>query len=223
MCYSPEADLMAGLVVGAVGMAALRHADRPRDRALAAVPLVFAGHQLIEAFAWWGLEGSVSPEVGHVAVTVFLVVALGVVPVLIPYAVWRTEPVHGRQARMFPFVLLGVGVSAVLLFGMIANPHGAVIGGRYIAYQTTTPGGGVTAGLYGLSVCAPLLMSSHRSLFVFGVANVGAVIALSSLLSVGLISLWCIWAAVWSLVISRHLRESSAAPARYTSRVITPG
>jgi hypothetical protein len=223
MCYSPEADLIAGLVVGAVGIDALRHADRPRDTALAAVPIIFATHQLIEAFAWWGLEGRVSPGIGEAAVLAFLVIAFGVVPVIVPYAVMNSEPDHRRRSRMLPFVVLGLGVSVVLLFGLIVYPHGATIGGRYIAYETTTPGGGVTAALYGLAVCVPLLLSSHRRLLVFGVMNVAALVALSVMLSAGLISLWCVWAAVWSIVIARHLRVSAVASSRYSPSVIAPG
>lgn len=223
MCYSPEADLIAGLVVGAVGIDALRHTDRSRDVMLAAVPLVFAGHQLIEAVAWWGLEGRVPQEAGYFAVSAFLVIALGIVPVVVPYAVMRSEPIRRRQTRMLPFVVLGMGVSLVLLYGLVAYPHGAAIGGRYIAYETTSPGGGITAALYGLAVGVPLLMSSYRRLVVFGVANAAALMVLSALLSAGLISLWCIWAAVWSIVITRHVRESSASPSVYASRVIASG
>ena len=76
MCYSPEADLMAGLVVGAIGIDALRHVKRREELALAALPLVLATHQAIEAFAWWGLEGKVSPTAGSAAVTVYLAVGL---------------------------------------------------------------------------------------------------------------------------------------------------
>jgi hypothetical protein len=220
VCYSPEADLIAGVVVGAVGLDALRHADGPRDRMLAAVPLVFAGHQLIEAVAWWGLQGRVSPDMGNLAVLAFLVVALGVVPVLIPYAVMRVEPIRSRRARMLPFVALGFGVSVALLFGLATNPYSAAIGGRYIAYETTTPGGDVTVALYGIAVCVPLLMSSHRRLFVFGVANVVALSVLSVLLATGLVSLWCIWAAVWSVVIARHIREASSTQSEASLRVI---
>ena len=223
MCYSPEADLIAGLVVGVVGIDALRHADGRRDLALAAVPLVLATHQLIEAVAWWGLEGQVPPDVGGLAVSAYLIIALGVVPVVIPYAVMRSEPVRRRQAAMVPFVLLGLGVATVLLFGMATNPHSAAIGGRYIAYETTTPGGGLTAGLYGIAVCAPFLMSSHRRLVIFGLANIPVLILLSALLSTGLISLWCIWAAVWSIAIARHLRQGSAAPSANPSRAIAAG
>lgn len=220
VCYSPEADLIAGLVVGAVGLDALRHADGPRDRTLAVVPLVFAGHQLIEAVAWWGLQGRVSPDLGNLAVLAFLVIALGIVPVLVPYGVMRVEPIRHRQARMLPFVALGAGVSVALLFGLITNPYSAAIGGRYIAYDITTSGGDVTVALYGIAVCVPLLMSSHRRLLMFGVANVVALAVLSVLLSEGLISLWCVWAAVWSVVIARHIRETSNRQSSKPSSVI---
>jgi multisubunit Na+/H+ antiporter MnhB subunit len=106
---------------------------------------------------------------------------------------------------------------------LATNPHSATIGGRFIAYETTTPGGGLTAGLYGVAVCVPFLMSSHRRLVIFGMANIPVLVLLSVLLSTGLISLWCIWAAVWSVVIARHLRDSSAAPSAYSSRAIKAG
>jgi len=165
----------------------------------------------------------VSAEVGEVAVSAYLIVALGVVPVLVPYAMFRSEPTRRRRMWMLPFVLLGVAVSFVLLGGLTMNPHSAAIGGRYIAYEVSTPGGGVTAGLYGAAVCAPLLLSSHRPLVVFGVVNVAALALLAGLLSAGLISLWCIWAAVWSIVIARHLRESSTAPSARSVSALSAG
>jgi hypothetical protein len=209
VCYSPEADLIAGLVVGAVGIDAVRHVDDRRNLALAAVPLVLATHLLVEAVAWWSLEGSVSPAAGNLAVSVYLIIALGVLPVLVPYAVMRSEPDRHRRARMVPLVVVGIGVSIVLLFGMATNPHGATIGGRYLAYNTVDPFYGLTAGFYVLAVCAPFLMSSQRRLVIFGVANIVVLTLLSVLLSSGLISLWCFWAAVSSVVIARHIRETS--------------
>ena len=147
MCYSLEADLIAGLVVGAVGIDAVRHVDDRRNLALAAVPLVLAAHLLVEDVAWWSLGGSVSPAAGNLAVSVYLIIALGVVPVLVPYAVMRSEPDRQRQARMLPLVLLGIGVSIVLLFGMATNPYGATIGGRYLAYHAVDPFYGLTCSL----------------------------------------------------------------------------
>jgi len=220
MCYSPEADLIAGFVVGAVGIGAVRQIDDRRDVALAAVPLILATHLLVEAVAWWGLEDQVSRATGEAAITAYLLIAIGVVPVAIPYAVMRSEPLRRRQFAMVPMVLLGAAVSIVLIFGMFTNPYSAEIGGRYLAYEVTVLGGGFTAGLYGLAVCVPLLMSSHRRLVVFGLVNVPVLLVLSALLSNGLISLWCFWAAVSSVVVARHLRDSSAPTSTRRSRAI---
>ena len=216
MCYSPEADLVAGFVVGAVGIDAIRHVDDRRDLALAAVPLVLAAHQLIEAVGWWGLQDRVPEAAGTLAIVAYLVIAMGVVPGLVPYAVMRTERSPTRQRLMMPFVALGVAVGAVLLVALSTGPYGASIGGRYIAYETTLPWGGAVAVAYVLAVCTPLLLSSHRRLVVFGVINVVIVIGLATLLAQGFISLWCVWAAISSVVVTRHIRERSAA--RYTDR-----
>jgi len=223
VCYSPEADLIAGVVIGAVGIDVLRQVDDRRNLALAAVPIVLAAHLLVEAVAWWGLEGSVSAATGDLAVSVYLIIALGVVPVLVPLAVMLSEPDGQRQARMIPIVVVGMAVSSVLLFGMATNPHGATIGGRYLAYYTVDPGYGLTAGFYVLAVCAPFLMSSQRLLVIFGVTNVVAFTLLSVLMSSGLISLWCFWAAVSSVVIARHIRETSTTRSFKSSRTLAAG
>ncbi len=210
MCYSPEADLVAGLVVGAVGIDALRHVDDRRDLALAAVPLVLAAHQLIEAVGWWGLQDRVPETAGTLAIVAYLVIAMGVVPGLVPYAVMRTERSPTRQRLMFPFVAVGVAVSVVLLVALSTGPYGASIGGRYIAYETTLPWSGAIAVAYVIAVCAPLLLSSHRRLVLFGSINLIMVIGLATLLAQGFISLWCVWAAISSVIVTRHIREHSA-------------
>lgn len=210
MCYSPEADLVAGLVVGAAGIDALRHVDDRRDLALAAVPLVLAAHQLIEAVGWWGLQDRVPEAAGTIAIAAYLVIAMGVVPGFVPYAVMRTERSPTRRRVMVPFVALGVGVGIVLLVALSNGPYSASIGGRYIAYEATLRWGGAVGAAYAIAVCTPLLLSTHRRIALFGVVNVPAVLGLTFLLSAGFISLWCVWAAVSSLIVTRHIRGLSA-------------
>lgn len=223
MCYSPEADLVAGLVVGAAGVDALRHVDGRRDLALAAVPLVLAAHQLIEAVGWWGLQDRVPVMAGSLAIVAYLVIAMGVVPALVPYAVMRTERDPTRRRMMTPLVVLGAAVSVVLLFALATGPYGASIGGRYIAYETTLPWSGAIAVSYVIAVCTPLLLSTHQRLVVFGLVNVPIVLGLATLLSAGFISLWCVWAAVSSLVVTRHIREQSTKSYRERSAATAGG
>ena len=209
MCYSPEADVIAGLVVGAIGIDTVRRVDDRRYLALASVPIVLGAHQLIEAVAWWGLRGQVPAEAGVTAATTYLVLAVGVVPFLVPLAVMRAEPDAAQRRRMMPFVVLGGVIGTIMLGALATNGHTASIGGRYLEYVVAIPAGGVLTGLYFLAVAMPLLMSSHRGLFIFGMVNVPAFVLLSLLLSEGLISLWCVWAAVSSVVVARTIRETS--------------
>ncbi|MGI9641510.1 MAG: DUF6629 family protein [Acidimicrobiia bacterium] len=219
MCYSPEADVIAGLVVGAIGIDAVRHVDDRRYLALATVPFVLAAHQLIEAVAWWALRGQAPAEAGELAAATYLVIALGVVPFLIPYAVFRAEPNRTRQHWMAPFVVMGAMVGVVMLSSMGANGYTVAIGGRYLAYEVAIPHGGVATAFYFAATCAPLLLSSHRRLVLLGAVNVPVFLGLTLLLSQGLISLWCVWAAISSLVIAGLIRDTAAQRGRATRSV----
>lgn len=73
MCFSPEGDLVGGLVVTAIGVDAYRHL-RGQDNHLlfATLPLVLGVHQLDESLVWWGLEGPVPHWLGRLAMWIYL-------------------------------------------------------------------------------------------------------------------------------------------------------
>jgi hypothetical protein len=177
------------------------------------LPLVFGAHQLIESLTWWGLDGVVSAEVGDAAAIAYLAIAF-LLPVAVPVAVRMAETDRSHRRWMTPFVLLGGGVSAVLLAELLSGPVVAEVCGRYIGYDVHLTSGGEITALYVIATCAPPLLSSIRRLVLFGVLNVVAVAGLAWLLAAGLISLWCAWAAVASLMIVIHLRTGSDQVAR---------
>jgi len=152
MCFSAEADAIAALVIGAVGMDALRHVAAPRQLQLAVLPMVFAAHQLIESLVWWWLEGKVPATVGELAEWLYLVIAFGVLPVLVPVAVGAVEPVT-RRPLMGVFVCVGAVVSADLMFAVVRGPITATIEGHYIAYEVDLWHGGGLVVLYVLATC----------------------------------------------------------------------
>ena len=122
VCFSAQGDLLGGLVLGVIGWDAIRHVDRRRGHlALAALPLLFAAHQVDEAFVWWGLLGHVSAGVGHVATWIYLLFAFVVLPVYVPLAVHGLEPPGPRRRAMGAFVALG-GIIRVLLTAMLVGP-----------------------------------------------------------------------------------------------------
>ena len=208
MCFSAEADLVAGIVVSGAGIDAIRHMRRRRDFPLAVLPLVFGIHQLIETFTWWELQGKVPEPVGLVAVWAYMVIAFGVVPVLVPAAIASAETVWRRRRLMIPLVAVGGAVAGILLLRLLSSPPQAEIACRYLSYHTNLAYGGQIAMAYVGATCGPMVLSSNRRMVAFGVANLTMVGVLGWLLAAGVISLWCAGAAVTSFVIVVHFRRA---------------
>jgi hypothetical protein len=211
VCFSPEVDLVAGLLVGTVGIDAVRHVRRPADWPLAVLPLVLAAHQLVEAVLWWSLEGHLPAAAGDLAAQVYLLIAFGVVPVLVPVAVRLQEDPVGRR-RTAGFVALGAGVATLLTYAVVRGPVVATIEGHHITYEADLWHGGILTALYVLATCGPMLVSSHRHIRWYGVVNVGAVGVLTLVSATAFVSLWCVWAAVTSVAVAAHLRHTDTAP-----------
>ena len=211
MCFSPEADLTIGAVAAVAGVDALRHVRRPGQLVLAGLPLLLAAHQADEAIVWWGLRGQVGESALHAAVYGFLAVAF-LLPLLVPLALFDIEPVRGRRRWMAALLAIGVLTTAGLLVQIIGSPVGASVDGSHIAYSADISYALLLGVGYVVATCGALLVGSSRVLRLFGVANVGVVIALTWLTFTGLTSLWCAFAAVTSIVIAVYLRRAAARP-----------
>jgi hypothetical protein len=205
VCFSPEADLIGGVVVGGIGVDAVRHVLHRRELAIALLPVVFGAHQLIEAFAWWGLDGKVPLALGDAAAWVYLLIAFAL-PVVVPLAILSIEPEPAKRRQVLPFVGLGAVVSVILLAHLVSGPVTVQVADRTLAYDVHLSYGGQLTALYVIATCVPLLLSRNPRIRVFGILNLAAVIVLAWLMATRVISLWCAWAAVTSIVIVIHLR-----------------
>jgi hypothetical protein len=206
MCFSAQADVVGGIVVGAIGVDACRHLRGRNDHLLlAALPLLLGVHQLDEAFVWWGVEGRVPHDVGRVALWIYLLIAFVVLPIFVPFAVLVLEPAN-RRWRMSAFLALGVGVSTVLLVAMIRGPIGVTHHPYHLAYSVQMNHVGLVIALYVGVVCGALMFSGYRHVEIFGFANIAAVAILAWLTIGGFASLWCGYAALSAGAIALHMR-----------------
>jgi hypothetical protein len=210
MCFSPEMDVGAGVVVGAIGVAALRHVERPQELPLASLPVLFGAHQLTEAFVWWGLRGDAAASTGHTALWLYTLFAFVVLPLLTPLAVLLVEPDVRRRQVIARFAVLGGLVSVVYMASMLREPMTAAIRGHTLTYGTGAPAGDLVAAIYVVAGVGALLASSHRRIALFGVANVVVVPLLVLVSAHAFTSLWCLWAAMASVAIADHLRVGPA-------------
>jgi hypothetical protein len=207
VCFSPQADVVGGLVIGAIGIDAVRHIRQRREFiALAWIPLLLGAHQFIEALVWLWLQGHVPRGIGHVALWAYLLIAFVVLPVFVPLAVIALEPTRRRKAMMVPFALTGTVIAVILFAAMLRGPVGVRLAPYHLSYDIRVPDGLLIVTLYVVAVCGPLLMSGYRNVVIFGAANLVAVIVIARLTISGFASVWCAWAAVSSAAIALHCR-----------------
>jgi hypothetical protein len=215
VCFSPQGDLAGGLIVTAIGVDTCRHLGGRKEYLLLAVlPLVLGVHLLIETLVWWQLRGQVPHDVGRVATWLYLLIAMVVVPALVPFAVMMLEPTRARRLTIAPFALLGAVVAVILLVTMLHGPVTVKLGSYHLAYSIGLRHGILVVGLYLLATCGSLLLSGYHDIVIFGIANTIAVVFLARLTADGFASLWCFYAALSCGAICLHMRYGKPHRAR---------
>ncbi len=207
MCFSPGADLVAGVVVTAVGVDTVRHAGHRREGPLAVLPLVFGIHQLIEVPVWWGADGGAANDLAGGAAWLYLAIAFGLLPWAVPLAVRHLEPDRRRRTWMTLLAAIGLAVAIALMVPTAAGPITVTDMGNHLNYSVPLSYGGQLTALYVVATCGAMLLSTDRAVAVYGAVNLAVVASLAVLLATGVISLWCVWAAVSSVAIAIHLRR----------------
>jgi hypothetical protein len=213
VCFSATADFVGSGILGTIGVLTLWEVRQRRELLLAAVPCLFALHQLTEGIVWLGLDHTLGPTVAHVAGIVYLFYAQVVLPVLLPLSVLLIEPTQGRRRRMLGFLALGIVLAVYMLWGLIAYPLEVSALDHGIVYlnevTTTTP----VAVLYIIATCGALFFSGFRDLVLLGSVNLVGLIVVVLVRRYEFTSIWCAYAAVVSVIIYFFFRRSQPAAA----------
>ena len=208
MCLSPEVDVVASITIGTFAIDALRHNKGVQTLPIALVPAIFAVHTFASAVVWWGNRGNVPSHWGNLAAQFFIAIAFVLLPIYIPLAVLCLEPVHWRRFIMTLFSAGGLIAGAMYAHHIALGDSSAVVCKRYVDYHVS----GVSlsfAILYDLATLGAVLVSSYRSLQLWGMINILAIGVLSLVEREGLPSLWCFWAACTSGCIAWAFRSGA--------------
>ncbi|MFF3112907.1 DUF6629 family protein [Kitasatospora sp. NPDC057904] len=221
MCWSAQADAVAGGVVVGLGIACLvraRRSGRPQRLPLAALPLVLGAHQLIEAVVWLGTDGDLPAALAGWARTAWAAIALPLLPVYVPAAVWcaSTEPGHpagpDRRRVLSGLTLLGTVVTVPLAIAVAAHPVVATEHGHTLTYGIGVPHPAVLLVGYLLTTVGSLLISGDRDLRRLGFLT-GLAAGLCALLwRIAFLSTWCALAALVSVLLVHWAGRPPYAP-----------
>ncbi len=131
-------------------------------------------------------------------------------PMYIPFALQFLESTHWRRRALLAFQTAGIGVGLYLLFFLVTRPIVAQIDGlhivRHLIYVSPHFLLAPVMVLYVAATCVSCFVSSHSFVRLFGALSLVSFIAAYLFHARALVSVWCFFAAVLSLIIYLHLR-----------------
>ena len=205
MCFSATASFTAGTALSVIGVASLKLVKTKSERPFALIPLLFGIQQLSEGVIWLTF-GHDAPALRPAMTYLYSFFSHVLWPVYVPFAMGVLEPVRWRRKAIFAFETAGVAVGGFLLYSMITGPLTAEVVGRHIVYAAPHFRLIPVMLLYVAATCACCFFSSHGFVRMFGALALGSFIAAYMVYVDALVSIWCFFAAVLSLLVYFHFR-----------------
>lgn len=198
-------------VIGVVGVVTLRKVSTPHEVVFASLPLLFALHQFSEGFVWLGVEKMIGARALEMAETLFIYYAQGVLPFLIPLAIWLIEKDSFKRKIVAILAVIGLGVAVYTMYGLATVPSSVSVINNTLYYKNPWTENYYDAILYILTTCGSLMLSSSISIQIFGFLNLLGLIIIFLLRPYGFTSLWCLYAATISGLLYFYFVERRIA------------
>jgi hypothetical protein len=216
VCFSATASFVGSGVLATIGIATLTKVKHRRELLFAALPTLFAVHQVIEGFVWLGLHGTLSPAMAHNMGAAFILYAQGLLPFLIPLSVLLFESDAKNRRRMLPFAVLGGFTTLYMLWALTAYSSQVYVEGDSIVYVNPGTNYTAVAVVYIIATCGSLFFSKVTDMVIFGAVNFIVLLAVMAVKRYAFTSVWCAYAAVASVIILAYFWKSgSERPFRY--------
>jgi len=203
MCISATASFGASAILGITGIAAIKNTRMPSLKLFSGIPLLFAFQQFTEGFVWLTLKNPDFAFLQKVPVFFFLAIALVVWPTIVPLSVLLPEKIHMRRKMIQVFLGVGVFVSLFMLYCLLFTDISASVSWYHVHYTVSYP---IAASKYYIffyfaPTVIPLFISSVKGVKLFGAIVLISFIATHIYFSENVVSVWCFFAALISIVI----------------------
>ena len=193
--------------IGLVGILTLRKVSTPNEVLFALLPLLFALHQFTEGFVWLGVGGHIEMRAFNLAAGIFIYYAQGLLPFLVPLAVWLIEKKKWRRDILAILTLLGLALAVYTMYGLSTVPSSVTVVNDTLFYNNPWTANYYDAIIYIITTCGSLMLSSSISVALFGLLNLIGLTLIFLWRPYGFTSLWCLYAAVISGLLYFHFVE----------------
>ena len=211
---------LAGMLL-VIGILTLRKVSHARELVFASLPLLFGLHQFTQGFVWLGLFHAASPLTLHVASTLFVFYAQAVLPFWVPLAIWLLEPAGLRKHLIAALVVCGGLLAVYVAWGLIGQPTQVFIRNNSLVYSNPGTHHLWVALIYILTTCGSLILSRSIAIQLFGWLNLLGLLTVYMIAQYSFTALWCLYAALVSVILYLHFVERRIAFLRELKRTET--
>jgi hypothetical protein len=201
---------LAGILL-VIGLLTLRKVSHPAELVFASLPLLFGLHQFIQGFVWLGLYQMVSPHTLQVASTLFVFYAQAILPFWVPLAIWLLEPRGPRRHSLAVLLVVGALLMAYVAWGLLQQPTQVFIQDYSLVYFNPHTRHLWVALIYILTTCGSLIISRSVAIQLFGWLNLFGLLAVYFIAQYSFTALWCLYAALVSVILYLHFIERRIA------------
>jgi hypothetical protein len=214
MCFSATASFISGATLTGIGVATIRCVRKKTEMPLALIPLLFGAQQLTEGVIWltFGTNALLLRDVMTIVYSIFSHVLW---PIYVPLAIGVLEVTRWRKKVIFIFQIAGLVVGLYLAYFIATQKVVAEVVSRHIIYVSPHFFLPEVMVLYLAATCVSCFFSSVRLVNLFGILISAFFIVAYIVYVNALVSIWCFFAAILSVVIYIQLkhRRFSCSPA----------
>jgi hypothetical protein len=208
---------LAGVLL-VIGVLTLKKVSHPAELVFASLPLLFGLHQFTQGFVWLGLYHMVSPRTLHVASTLFIFYAQAILPFWVPLAIWLLEPRGMRRQMIAALMVVGGLLMAYVTWGLLQRPTQVFIAHYSLVYFNPHTAQLWIAFIYILTTCGSLVLSRSVAIQLFGWLNLLGLLLVYLIAEYSFTALWCLYAALVSVILYLHFIERRIAFLRALQR-----
>ncbi len=168
------------------------------------IPLLFGIQQLIEGVLWLTFVHD-APLLKQAMTYAYSGFSHALWPIYVPFAIGVLETARWRKRTLVLFQAAGLVVGLYLLYFIVTRPVVAVIS-KHIVYVSPHFYLAPVMVLYLAATCVSAFFSSHRFVNLFGALSLISFIGAYAIYAHALVSVWCFFAALLSILLYVHLR-----------------
>jgi hypothetical protein len=210
MCFSAGASFAGGVIITGIGVATFREVHKPSQLVFASIPIFFGVQQIVEGCLWLTLPDIDYVNIQKIATYSFLILAQVLWPTMIPVSVLLME--EDKKRKRILRILFGMGLSLSLYYAFCLVSFNVTpqIMGRHIEYTTTFPDSFANLAfiVYLIVTITPLFVSGIKRTHLLAILMFLSCLVTAIFFTQYLISVWCFFAALISMVIFWILRDS---------------